>query len=126
MIDPQVIIKSQIVNDKIFVDLNEVLEKYGTDSGWTKNITLQFYNQQTGDDDDMIIEIDAESKGAIIPNTTITISKDDSGDVYIRGSLVDNLYDMNFLPFVLIENGEYENGITVINPYEFDIHVIKV
>jgi|SRR5690554_1917080 len=126
MIDPQVIIKSQVVDDGVTVDLNEILEKYGFELGNSKSVTLQFYNQETEEDDIMIISCDTGEKGSIVANTAVTISKNPNGDVFIRGLLVDNLTNMNLIKYVKIPNGDYENGIMLLNTYEFDVHVIKV
>lgn len=131
MIDQKTIIKSQIVDDKWRVDLNEIVEKYGwqdiVGGMYLKSVTIQFYAKQAMEDDDMQISSDTGNKGAIVTNTAITISKDiDDGWVYIRGLLVDDLYSMNFMTIIYIEPGDYENGIILQNPYEFDVYVIKV
>lgn len=126
MIDPQTIIKSQIVNDKWTVDLHELLEKYGfQDDFGAKHVTLQFYSKYTADDDGMGINTDTSFKGCVVINTAITISNY-GGYVYIRGLLVNDLETMVFIPYIEILPGDYENGIILENPKDFDVHVIKV
>ena len=126
MIDPQVIIKSQVVDDKELVDLHEILEKYGVPTALGKSVTLQFYSQEVEEDDTMIISDDTSDRCSVVPNTAITISKNTDGDVFIRGLLVDDLSDMNLIPYIEISNGDYEDGIILGNNYKFDVHVIKV
>ena len=127
MIDPQTIIKSQVVNDKSEVDLNEILEKYGTQLYDSKSVTLQFYSKENADDSGLAINTDTIKPICwVVENTAITISKVDYDGVYITGSLVDNSTDMNLLRFINISDGDYENGIILASNYEFDVHVIKV
>jgi len=129
MIDPQVIIKSQILDDKYSVDLNEIIEKYGVQNELGKSVTLQIYSKRNADDSGLLIVTDIdtwEPSCFVMENTAITISKVDDDGVYITGLLVDNLTDMNLLRFMDISNGDYENGIILMNNYEFDVHVIKV
>lgn len=131
MIDPETIIKSQIADDKQTVDLNEILEKYGTqgDKGntWAKSVTLQIYSKLVYEDITIYITSDTDTKAYIIPNGAITITKDTDNDfVYISGLIVDNLSDMNLLRYIDISDGDYENGIILLSSYPFDVHVIKV
>jgi len=126
MISPQMIIKSQIVDDKYIVDLNEILEKYGTllDDD-TKTITLQIYNKEIWEDEANSISTDDGIIGYIVVNGSITISKYD-GDVYIKGMLL-SYSDMDFIPYLEIPSGSYENiGIELADVYKFDVHVIRV
>lgn len=126
MIDPQVIIKSQVVDDKIVVDLNEILEKHGVQlANGSKTVTLQIYSKEVSDDNYMAIDSDTGVKAAIVINTAITITKNNN-TVIIRGLLVDNLNDMNFLSYIEILGGDYENGIILSDHYLFDVHVIKI
>lgn len=125
--DPQTIIKSQIVDDKELVDLNEILEKYGTDyESGNKSITLQIYSKEALDDGGTPqIVTDTSYPGYVLTNTAITITKFlDDDDIYIRGVLADNT--MNLKNFIHIPAGEYENGIILSDAYPFDVHVIKV
>jgi len=127
MIDPQVIIKSQVADDKESVDLNEILEKYGVPTSMGKSVTLQFYSKENADDSGMTINTDTIKPICyVVENTAITISKVDGDGVYINGLLVDNLTDMNLLKFINISDGDYENGIILSSTYPFDVHVIKV
>lgn len=127
MIDPQTIIKSQIVDDKEAVDLNEILEKYGTQGEYSKSITLQFYSKETADDNDFPIYSDTGVKGYIIANGAITITKlNDNNTVYISGLVVGSISDMKLLISINIDDGDYENGIILESYYPFDVHVIKV
>lgn len=125
MIDPQTIIKSQIADDKEVVDLYELLEKYGTkfDHGG-KSVTLQFYSKETADDGSLMIVTDTDVKGIVAINTAITISEYE-GDVIISGLLF-NISYTNFIEYIEISDGDYENGIVLQSTYEFDVHVIKV
>lgn len=127
MIDTRTIIKSQIVDDKETVDLNEILEKYGTqDEYGNKFITLQIYSKQADSDVELSINDDTNVKGYIIPNSAITITKNDVNCVYIVGLIVGDLNNRNLLPCITINDGEYENGIILFDNYHFDVHVIKV
>lgn len=129
MIDPQTIIKSQIANDKYSVNLNEILEKYGTqnEEDCSKSITLQFYSKEVADDSSLQISSDTDIEGYIIPNGAITITKrPDDNLVWISGLIVDDMTDMQLLRYIEIRDGDCENGIIVQSDLRFDVHVIKV
>lgn len=127
MINPQAIIKSQIANDKSFVDLNEILEKYGTQNKWgDKSVTLQFYSKETIDNNGLVIFDDTDIVASVIINTAITITKNNVNNVFISGLIVNNMDDLNLLSHIFIKNGDYENGIPLESEKQFDVHVIKV
>ena len=125
MMSPQVIIKSQVVDDKFSVDLNEILEKYGVKGEYDeKMITLQIYNQGC-DDEPLFITYDNSDIVNVVVNSTITITKFSNGTVYIQGMLFDG--NQNYIPFLEIASGNYENGIKLImSSYMFDLYVIRV
>lgn len=116
------IIKSQIADDKNQVDLNEILEKYGTTFVDMKTITLQIYNKIVGDEKLNSLNDDSGFLGSIVVNGSITITKY-SYAVLIQGMLHD---DGVFIPYLELDNGSYENGIILSNSYEFDLYVIRV
>ena len=87
MIAPEMIIKSQVVDDKYEVDLNEILEKYGTTVDNSKTITLQIYNKLIDDEDQNTLSDDNGAIGSVVVNGSITISKNSDGDVFIQGML---------------------------------------
>ena len=125
MMVPEVIIKSQVADDTFSVDLNEIVEKYGTviDNGY-KTITLQIYNKEAADDGSHNeLVTDNGYIGFVIVNGTITITKN-SDDVFIQGMLFDT--DMFFTQYLYIPSGSYENGITLGSGFEFDLYVIRV
>lgn len=125
MIDPQVIIKSQVVDDKNKVDLYEILEKYGTVTRWSKTITVQIYNKFASDEEQNSLNNDNSFLGFVLMNGSIIISKDaDTDDVYIQGMILDKSYVLK--NYVYVQSGSYENGIRLSSPYPFDVHVIKV
>lgn len=123
MLNPQMIIKSQIADDKFQVDLNEILEKYGTViNDDTKTITLQIYNKEARDESQNHIEADISIKGSVVVNGSITITKIED-DVYIQGMLHN---EGVFIPF--IEIGSYENveSVNLSSSSIFDLYVIRV
>lgn len=125
MIDPSVVIKSQIVDDKYRVDLNEILEKHGmvTEYG-AKTITLQIYNKEAGDENQNSIIIDNDYLGEVVMNGSITLSKISGDLVFIQGLLVQSGILEN--TYLEISSGSYENGIILEGPNAFDLYVIRV
>ena len=126
MISPQVIIKSQVGDNEERVDLNEILEKYGIQIGANKSVTLQLYSQEVADDNNLLIKDDTSERCKVLVNTAITITKMPDGNVFIGGLLVDDYTGMNLIPYIMVPDGEYKNGIMLINEYNFDVHVVKV
>ena len=125
MMSPQTIIKSQVVDDKNLVDLNEILEKHGTTSADYKTITLQIYNKIVTDESLNMLKNDNDDLGMAAINGSITITKHQDGEVYIRGMLLNDIGN-SIIPYFEIESGSYENGITLYNNDEFDLYVIRV
>src|SRR5690554_2400964 len=123
MISPQTIIKSQIVDDKFTVDLYEILEKYGTIHDGQKTITLQIYNKMASEEGLINLADDSGFIGNVVSNGTITITKAPWA-LYIQGMILDSNND--FIEFLEISEEDYESGIILGGPKEFDIHVIKV
>lgn len=125
MIDPSVVIKSQIVDDKYRVDLNEILEKHGmvTEYG-AKTITLQIYNKEASDENQNSIIIDNDYLGEVVMNGSITLSKISGDLVFIQGLLVQSGILEN--TYLEISSGSYENGIILEGPNAFDLYVIRV
>lgn len=125
MIAPETIIKSQIIDDKAQVDLNEILEKYGTDIGFgAKTITLQIYNKYASDENQNAMYNDSDIFVYVAVNGSITISKYDDFRVTIQGMLVDGSYVLK--KYAEIQSGSYENGIILSSSNEFDLYVIRV
>ena len=125
MMSPQEIIKSQIADDKFQVDLNEILEKYGTVTEFDgKVITLQIYNKIASDEAQNTIYNDNDFLMDVVVNGSITISKKTNDDVYIQGMLLDNNFVLT--QYLEIPSGSYENGIKINSPTEFDLYVIRV
>src|SRR5690554_733237 len=125
MMSPQEIIKSQIADDKFQVDLNEILEKYGTVTEFDgKVITLQIYNKIASDEAQNTIYNDNDFLMDVVVNGSITISKKTNDDVYIQGMLLDNNFVLT--QYLEIPSGSYENGILLQSVYEFDLYVIRV
>lgn len=127
MIAPEMIIKSQVVDDKEMVDLNEILEKYGTEFGDVgdkiKTITLQIYNKLIDDEDQNTLSDDNGAIGSVVVNGSITISKNSDGDVFIQGMLHN---EGVFIIYLEIPSGSYENGISLVGTNDFDLYVIRV
>ena len=126
MMVPEVIIKSQVVDDKETVDLNEILEKYGAVL-WdgTKTITLQIYNKFATDEPQNILSDDNAGilLGYVVINGSITITKYSDGVVNIQGMLLDN--NGLYITFLEIPSQSYES-ILLNSPNEFDLYVIRV
>lgn len=128
MMSPQVLIKSQIMDDKNQVDLNEILEKYGTVTlSGAKTITLQIYNKEATDVGQNYLYDDSGMIGFVVVNGSITITKHSNGAVFIQGMLLNDFDDGVLIPFLDIPSGSYENGITLEGwESEFDLYVIRV
>ncbi len=123
MMSPEMIIKSQVLDNKEHVDLNEIIEKYGTALGdGDKIITLQIYNKFAGDESQNILSNDNGMMGYVVVNGSITISKF-AGNVLIQGMLHN---EGVFIPYLEIPSGSYENGVMLTSPNEFDLYVIRV
>jgi len=127
MIDPQTIIKSQVADDKFQVDLNEIVEKYGTvmPPYGDKTITLQIYNQVASDDNINAIYDDSDTIGYVFINGSITITKNSDGTVYIQG-MIWNLSDNLLINHIEVPSESYENGILLTSYYAFDLYVIRI
>lgn len=125
MIDPQTIIKSQVVDDKYSVDLYEILEKYGTEHDGAKTITLQIYNKLASDEPQNYLYNNNIHIGNVITNGSITISKM-SNNIYIQGGLLDSSDYVSNIYYLNLQSGSYENGFILSNIYKFDVHVVKV
>lgn len=123
MIAPEMIIKSQVVDDKYEVDLNEILEKYGTTVNDSKTITLQIYNKLIDDEDQNTLSDDNGAIGSVVVNGSITISKNSDGDVFIQGMLHN---EGVFIIYLEIPSGSYENGISLVGTNDFDLYVLRV
>ena len=107
--------------------LIKILEKYGTniyyDDETVKTVTLQMYLKEVNDDSGVTIVDDNGLLGSIMLNTAFTVTKQPYG-IYIGGFLLDD--NNNFLPFIDVSDGDYNNGLMLYSNYEFDLHVIKV
>ena len=125
---PQAIIKSQVIDDKFEVDLNEILEKYGMvldDGYFYKTITLQIYNKVASDEAQNFISYANYSVlGNVVVNGSITITKLSLDEVYIQGMLIDN--NGVYIPHLEIDSESYEDGILLSSSNEFDLYVIRV
>lgn len=125
MMPEEMIIKSQVADDKSQVDLNEILEKYGTvtDDG-SKTITLQIYNKFASEENQNSLTNKSNSLGSVVINGSITITKHPQDSAFIQGMLLDenNLH----IPYLEIEDQNYQDGIILTNPEEFDLYVIRV
>ena len=126
MMSPEIIIKSQIADNKELVYLNEILEKYGTVTfdGQVKTITLQIYNKIASDETQNSLNNDNGYLGNVVMNGSITITKND-GNIFIQGMLI-NMNDNSIISYLEIPGGSYENGIMLDSPNEFDLYVIRV
>ena len=126
MMVPEVIIKSQVVDDKNKVYLIEILEKYGVViyDGEAKTITFQIYNKIASDENKNSIKDDSNNIGFVVINGSITVTKWLSGEVYIQGMLVD--INKVHIPYLEIPDGSYENGIELSGIEQFDLYVIRV
>lgn len=126
MMSPEMIIKSQVVDDKEMVDLNEILEKYGTEFGDVgdkiKTITLQIYNKYAVDEPQNILYHDNDIIGYVVVNGSITIMKTEDDAVFIQGMLHNAGVYIDYLD---IPSQSYES-IMLVSPNEFDLYVIRV